>query len=101
MHLQRLLFDLDRLRDVKLNDRVEFPQVLNVKEFTTAEVRRRDKAAAKREMKKGKVGADARETRPEEGKEEDAPPDEQVPVQENNQAPEEDPSISDEDQDED
>jgi uncharacterized UBP type Zn finger protein len=53
LHLQRLVFDLDRLRDVKLNDRIEFPSILNLKEFTTAEVRRKDRLAAKLEKKKG------------------------------------------------
>ena len=54
IHLQRLVFDLDRHRDVKLNDRVEFPSVLDLKEFTADEVRRRDDLAAKLEKKKGK-----------------------------------------------
>lgn len=52
IHLQRIIFDFDRLRNVKLNDRVEFPTVLNLKEFTTAEVLRKDKQATKLEKKR-------------------------------------------------
>lgn len=42
MHLQRIVFDFDTMRNNKLNDRVEFPQVLNLKEFTTQEILKKD-----------------------------------------------------------
>jgi len=46
VHLQRIIFDYDTLRNLKLNDRVEFPCVLNLKEFTTEEVLKKDKASS-------------------------------------------------------
>lgn len=52
VHLQRIVFDFDTLRQVKLNDRVEFPNVLNLKEFTTAEVLKKDKKTATLEKRK-------------------------------------------------
>lgn len=38
VHLQRLVFDFDTMMQKKLNDRVEFPNVLNVKDFMLDEV---------------------------------------------------------------
>jgi ubiquitin carboxyl-terminal hydrolase 34 len=38
VHLQRLVFDFDTMMQKKLNDRVEFPNVLNVKDFMLEEV---------------------------------------------------------------
>lgn len=55
VHLQRIVFDFDTLRQVKLNDRVEFPNVLNLKEFTTAEVLQKDKKAATQEKRRSKL----------------------------------------------
>jgi ubiquitin carboxyl-terminal hydrolase 34 len=55
VHLQRITFDMDTLRNVKLNDRVEFPNVLNLREFTTAEVLKKDAKAAEIEKHKGQM----------------------------------------------
>jgi ubiquitin C-terminal hydrolase len=52
VHLARIIFDFDTLRNVKLNNRVEFPNVLNLKEFTTKEILKRDKKAASIEKRK-------------------------------------------------
>lgn len=38
LHLQRLVFDFDTLQNTKINTRVEFPSVLNIKPFTKQEV---------------------------------------------------------------
>ena len=46
VHLQRIIFDFDTLRNLKLNDRVEFPNVLNLKDFTTDEILRKDNKQA-------------------------------------------------------
>lgn len=46
VHLQRIIFDFDTLRNQKLNDRVEFPNVLNLEEFTTEYVLKKDGATA-------------------------------------------------------
>ena len=43
IHLQRIVFDFDTFRNQKLNDRVEFPQVLDMKEFTTDAILEKDK----------------------------------------------------------
>jgi hypothetical protein len=37
-HLNRIVFDFDSLRNVKLNDRFEFPNVLNLREFMLEQV---------------------------------------------------------------
>ena len=34
-HLNRIVFDFDSMRNVKLNDRFEFPNVLNLHEYMT------------------------------------------------------------------
>lgn len=39
-HLNRIVFDFDSLRNVKLNDKFEFPNVLNVQEFMLPNVMR-------------------------------------------------------------
>lgn len=74
VHLQRLVFDLDSLRNIKLNDRIEFPTVLNLKQYTAAEVRKKDEQAAKLEKKKSAAGEQAKAGAPkqaEEGKEDE------------------------------
>ena len=43
IHLQRITFDLDCLKNVKLNDRVEFPNVLNLKDFSAGEILKLEK----------------------------------------------------------
>lgn len=43
IHLQRIIFDFDTMRNLKLNDRVEFPEQLNLKEYMTDHVLKQDK----------------------------------------------------------
>lgn len=38
IHLNRIVFDFDKMGNVKLNDRLEFPNLLNLQEFTLSEV---------------------------------------------------------------
>ncbi len=38
LHLKRLDFDFNTMLNVKLNDRIEFPNVLNMKNFMLSEV---------------------------------------------------------------
>jgi Ubiquitin carboxyl-terminal hydrolase len=38
LHLQRLVFDFDTLQNAKINTRVEFPNILNVKAYTKGEI---------------------------------------------------------------
>lgn len=38
VHLNRIVFDFDRMNNIKLNDRLEFPNVLNVQDFMLDEV---------------------------------------------------------------
>ena len=38
VHLQRIIFDLDSMRNVKLNDKLEFSEQLNMKEFMLEQV---------------------------------------------------------------
>jgi len=37
-HLNRIVFDFDSMRNVKLNDRFEFPNVLNLYDYMTPNV---------------------------------------------------------------
>jgi hypothetical protein len=53
VHLNRIIFDMDTLRNVKVNDRFEFPQKLNMRQYMLDEVIARDKEA----MKKKKAAA--------------------------------------------
>lgn len=39
LHLQRIIFDMDALKNVKLNERIEFPEKLNMKAFMTKNVK--------------------------------------------------------------
>jgi len=72
VHLQRIIFDFDTLRNVKLNDRVEFPNVLNLREFTTGHLRPKDEAAAKMAKKMSSQGGlGPIKSRKEDGKEDD------------------------------
>ena len=36
--MQRITFDFEMMRTVKYNDRIEFPNVLNLRDYTTDEV---------------------------------------------------------------
>jgi hypothetical protein len=38
VQLNRIFFDLDRMENIKLNDRFEFPTVLNMKDYMLSEV---------------------------------------------------------------
>ena len=38
VHLNRIVFDFDTMRNVKLNDKLEFPNELNVKQFMLHQV---------------------------------------------------------------
>jgi len=38
IHLNRIVFDMDTYGNKKLNSRLEFPNVLNVKPFTVGDV---------------------------------------------------------------
>jgi len=40
VHLNRITFDLESLRNIKINDRLDFPNVLNVKKYMVEEVHR-------------------------------------------------------------
>ena len=42
VHLQRITFDMDTLRNVKLNEKISFPNVLNLKDYMTDEILKRD-----------------------------------------------------------
>ena len=55
VHLNRIIFDMDTLRNVKVNDRFEFPEKLNMKSYMLDEVISKDKEA----MKKKKAAAAA------------------------------------------
>jgi len=46
IHLQRIIFDFDIMRNVKLNDRIEFPETLCLKEYMTEQVMKKDKLLA-------------------------------------------------------
>jgi len=72
VHLQRIIFDFDTLRNLKLNDRVEFPNVLSLKEFTTKDVLAKDKAAASLERKRSQQKSRSVVAKNEDGKEDDS-----------------------------
>ena len=38
VHLNRIVFDFDKMNNIKLNDRLEFPNVLNVQEYMLDQV---------------------------------------------------------------
>ena len=44
IHLQRIIFDMDTFMNRKLNSRVEFPQILNMRGYMKDEVLKADKA---------------------------------------------------------
>ena len=47
VHLQRITFDFEVLRNVKYNDRIEFPNVLDLKPFSATEILKKNSAAEK------------------------------------------------------
>ena len=40
VHLNRITFDMETMRNIKINDKLEFPDVLNVKKYMVEEVHR-------------------------------------------------------------
>jgi hypothetical protein len=38
VNLQRICFDFDKMGNIKLNNRIEFPTVLDLKDYTLSEV---------------------------------------------------------------
>ena len=40
LHLQRIIFDMGALKNVKLNERIEFPEKLNMKAFMTQKIKK-------------------------------------------------------------
>jgi Ubiquitin carboxyl-terminal hydrolase len=48
IHLQRIVFDFDTLMNQKLNSRVEFPNVLNLKPYMLNEVMKQEKDLLKK-----------------------------------------------------
>ena len=40
VHLNRITFDMESMRNIKINDKLEFPNVLNVKKYMVEEVHR-------------------------------------------------------------
>lgn len=51
VHLTRIVFDFDTLMNQKLNSRVEFPNVLNLKPYMMGEVMKQEKELLKRTKK--------------------------------------------------
>jgi 2-oxo-4-hydroxy-4-carboxy--5-ureidoimidazoline (OHCU) decarboxylase len=43
IHLQRIIFDMDTFMNKKLNSRIEFPNVLNMRPYMKDEVLKADK----------------------------------------------------------
>jgi ubiquitin carboxyl-terminal hydrolase 34 len=48
VHLQRITFDFEVMRNVKYNDRIEFPNVLDLKPFSTNEIMKNSDLAEKK-----------------------------------------------------
>ena len=59
VHLQRIIFDFDTFQNVKLNTRLEFPNVLNMKPYMMSEIMKQEKEllkkAKKAQNKKNKI----------------------------------------------
>lgn len=52
IHLQRITYDFEMDRVVKYNDRIQFPNILSLKEFTTKYLLDKDKKAREAEKLK-------------------------------------------------
>lgn len=50
VHLNRIVFDMDTLRNVKVNDRFEFPSVLNLRQYMLDEVVAKSKDTLKKKQ---------------------------------------------------
>ena len=63
--MKRLDFDFNTMRNVKLNDRLEFPNVLNMKNYMLSEVikdiKKKQKPAADKEVARENQDEDAKE----------------------------------------
>ena len=63
--MKRLDFDFNTMRNVKLNDRLEFPNVLNMKNYMLSEVikdiKKKQKPAADKEIARENQDEDAKE----------------------------------------
>lgn len=49
VHLQRIIFDFETMMNSKLNSKVEFPNVLNLKKYMISEVMKQEKKAFKQQ----------------------------------------------------
>jgi ubiquitin carboxyl-terminal hydrolase 34 len=47
IHLQRITFDFEIMKNVKYNDKLDFPNLLDLKEFSTEEIMKKDKKSMK------------------------------------------------------
>lgn len=54
VHLQRIIFDFDTFQNVKLNSRLEFPNVLNLKPYMLSEIMKQEKDLLKKSQKAAK-----------------------------------------------
>lgn len=54
VHLQRIIFDFDTFQNVKLNSRLEFPNVLNLKPYMLSEIMKQEKDILKKAQKDAK-----------------------------------------------
>ena len=63
--MKRLDFDFNTMRNVKLNDRLEFPNILNMKNYMLSEVikdiKKKQKPAADKEIARENQDEDAKE----------------------------------------
>lgn len=77
IHLQRIIFDMDTFMNKKLNNRIEFPNVLNMRAFMKDHVLKGDKEKieqakkAQKELEKKKKAEEVRKKGAEDGKEDD------------------------------
>jgi ubiquitin C-terminal hydrolase len=72
IHLQRITFNFDTLRNEKLNERIEFPNVLNMKQYLTNEILRRDEQQEKMLKRKSSMRKASQSQKHEDGKEDDS-----------------------------
>lgn len=73
LHLQRIVFDMDTFMNKKLNNRIEFPNVLNVKAFMKSEVLKQDRMQAAQAAQEGAGSEEAAAVKQEENSKEDEP----------------------------
>lgn len=51
VHLNRITFDIEQMRNIKINDRLEFPNQLNVKKYMVEEVHREQRRKIAQRLK--------------------------------------------------